>query len=737
MKKQYATFLTLLLAFAVLQGTYAQAGALDATFNPGSGANNGVWAVRCQNDGKIIIAGSFGTYNNVARNNIARLNPDGSLDITFNISGVTFNPATPSYNRKIDRLAIQNDGKILVAGAFTHIGGVSRNRIARLNSDGSLDTTFNPGNGPDSTINVILLQNDGKIVVGGKFSNYNGFSRQGIARIDSSGNLDTTFSPPILTPLAINVTSIVAQADGKLIYNPETFVRLMTNGTVDISFNAPGSYGIIALQSTGKIIGNYNDTTTFYHDIVRYNIDGSIDSSFLKFIGGSQSIYKMIIQDNNKIVIYSPQSPLWVSQDSVSYTVNGVYRLNENGKMDTTFSSGIGPDGSILDMSAQGDGKILIAGHFLSYYGIVSIRTARIYTCNLPPPSTVTGTTSHCPGFPKPYSVDTVIGADSYVWVLPSGWSGLSDSCMITATSGSVGGTITVMAHNNNCGNSSNAYLSVDVPQIPNVPICMVTIDSGTTYPVITWHKPSTTVIDSFRIYRTVANDSYSLIGSFPYSFPSVYYDNTAAPYSNSYKYKLSVLDSCGNESMSDFHNTIHLQYIGLGNFNWTNYFIGDSVNPIAYYHIYRDDISNGNFVKIHTLSGSNYTFTDLTYLSYPHATYYVKADWNGPCSFSQLTVRSNSLRVDAVGLTEFDIATHITVYPNPANTFANITLVGESNIESVEIVNALGQIFISENNVKCYNGSIQILVNDFAPGLYNVHVKTKSGRVIRKLIVE
>ena len=86
-----------------------------------------------------------------------------------------------------------NYGKVLIAGAFARINGIGRSRLARLNIDGSVDQSFDIGSGFDGTINDIAVQSDGKIIVGGIFQNYNGSVRQRIARINTNGSLDQTF----------------------------------------------------------------------------------------------------------------------------------------------------------------------------------------------------------------------------------------------------------------------------------------------------------------------------------------------------------------------------------------------------------------------------------------------------------------------------------------------------------------------------------------------------------------
>jgi uncharacterized delta-60 repeat protein len=149
-------------------------GSLDATFNPISGFNGIIYSLSVQQDGKIICGGAFTSFNGVARNRIARLNADGSLDASFN-PGTGFNIGSFSYGVK--SMAIQPDGKIICGGDFTSFNGVIRNRIARLNTNGTLDTFFNPGTGFDNPIYSLSIQSDGKIICGGEFSSFNGVDR--------------------------------------------------------------------------------------------------------------------------------------------------------------------------------------------------------------------------------------------------------------------------------------------------------------------------------------------------------------------------------------------------------------------------------------------------------------------------------------------------------------------------------------------------------------------------------
>ena len=143
----------------------------DDGFDPG--ANFVVTALAVQANGKIVVGGFFTILGGQTRNRIARLNPDGSLDAAFN----------PAADDTVTALAVQADGKIVVGGAFTTLGGQTRNFIARLNPDGSLDAAFNPG--ANLAVTTLAVQADGKIVVGGIFTTLGGQTRNRIGRLSS------------------------------------------------------------------------------------------------------------------------------------------------------------------------------------------------------------------------------------------------------------------------------------------------------------------------------------------------------------------------------------------------------------------------------------------------------------------------------------------------------------------------------------------------------------------------
>ncbi len=219
--------------------------ALDAGFNPDADAE--VRTIAIQPDGKIIVAGAFTTIGGVTRNRVARLNADGSLDTGFN----------PNANSAASAIAIQPDGKVIIAGTFTIIAGVTRNRVARLNADGSLDTGFNPN--ASGTVNAIAIQPDGKVIVAGAFTTIGGVTRNRVARLNADGSLDTGFNPNANSA----ASAIAIQPDGKVIIagtftiiagvTRNRVARLNADGSLDTGFGGPGannSVNALALVSS-------------------------------------------------------------------------------------------------------------------------------------------------------------------------------------------------------------------------------------------------------------------------------------------------------------------------------------------------------------------------------------------------------------------------------------------------------------------------------------------------------
>ncbi len=373
-------------SFSVYNGTTRNSiarlnadGSLDTTFNVGTGANNAVFAIAIQVDGRIVIGGQFTSFNGTARNRITGLNADGSLDATFNVG--------TGAGNAVNAFAVQPDGRILMGGVFTTYNGTTRNFIARLNTDGSLDTTFDPGTGTNSTVVALVIQTDGRIVIGGVFTTYNGTARNRIARVNADGSLDSAFNPG--TGVPNQVQAVAAQTDGRILlggffalYNGTqriSVARANADGSLDTSFDAPtgsgGDANSVALQSDGRFViggdfGGVNGATR--RGVGRINADGSIDSSFNPGTGADSSVFAIALQSDSRILIGG------FFNTFNGTTRNRIARLNSDGSLDTTFNIGTGANSAVRAIAVQPDGRIVIGGQFTSYNGTARNNIARL-----------------------------------------------------------------------------------------------------------------------------------------------------------------------------------------------------------------------------------------------------------------------------------------------------------------------------------------------------------------------
>lgn len=345
-----------------------QFGFQPVAFDPG--ASSTVYAIAVQPDGKILVGGTFSGLAGLAgqiRNGIGRLNADGTLDTTFN----------PGSNNRVFCIAVQPDGKIVVGGRFTRIGNAPRSRIARLNADGTLEAGFNPGASNDNFAEVyaLLVQPDGKILVGGDITTLGGQPRRSIGRLNADGSLDTSFNPGADWP----VRSFTLQLDGKIVIvgDFETvggggsgttprkkIARLNNDGTVDPTFNPGANNPIwaIAQESNGRFVvsgffsalgGGTGTTPRNGHG--RINPDGTLDNSFYGATYVSPQVFG--IQTDRQIIVAGQ----FAAYGGVPVP-NFIARLNYDSTLDNTFEPGA--NNIVFALALQGDGMVLAGGDF-------------------------------------------------------------------------------------------------------------------------------------------------------------------------------------------------------------------------------------------------------------------------------------------------------------------------------------------------------------------------------------
>ncbi len=364
-------------------------GTRDTTFNAGgAGADNFVWAVAVQPDGKIVIGGDFTSYNGdaAASDKVMRLNADGTRDTTFNAGGA-------GADGSVRAVAVQPDGKIVIGGAFTIYNGdaAASDDVMRLNADGTRDTTFNAGGaGANSTVNAVAVQPDGKIVIGGQFTIYNGDAAASdkVMRLKADGTRDTTFNAGGAGADS-TVFAVAVQADGKIViggsftsYNgdvaaPDFVIRLLpapgalafSAATYDV-YETDGNATITVKRTGGtdnRVVGKVTltDVTTSPADY-RFT-PGAREAAFnAGGAGANGSVVAVAVQADGKIVIGGGFTSYNLDAAASDY----VMRLNTDGTRDTNFNAGgAGANNAVNAVAEQADGKIVIGGNFTSYNG--------------------------------------------------------------------------------------------------------------------------------------------------------------------------------------------------------------------------------------------------------------------------------------------------------------------------------------------------------------------------------
>ncbi len=436
-----------LLAAGDLDPTFDVDGKLTTDF--GSGADV-ARSVAIQADGKIVVAGSSanGINNDFA---LARYNTDGSLDTSFSGDGKLTTEFGSSYDRAYD-MAIQADGKIIVVGGSI-VSTSFDFALARYNTDGSLDTSFSGdgklttaiGSSDDEAFGV-AIQPDGKIVVAGR-SWVGSTYEAAVVRYNTNGSLDTSFSSDGKLTTAIgtsqdNIFDVAIQVDGKIIiagytrFNPTyadfALARYNTDGSLDTSFSGDGKLTTnigsrddlafsVAVQSDGKIIvaGVSDNVVDNDFALVRYNTNGTLDTSF----SGDGKLTTAIgaAHDNASAVAIQADGKIIVAGAS---TVGSNYefalvRYNSNGSLDTSFSGDgklttpIGTAGANGNSVAlQSDGKIVVAGG--SGGNSVDFAVARYEGVSTPP------------ALPGDYNQDNAVDAADYsLWRKTLGTTGV------------------------------------------------------------------------------------------------------------------------------------------------------------------------------------------------------------------------------------------------------------------------------------------------------------------------
>ena len=428
-------------------------GGIKDTYSTVNGPSGVVRAIQPLPGGDLVIGGDFTTFRGETHNRLARMTPDGAVVSSF----------VANVNNSIYDIAVQPDGKFVIAGSFTQVNSATANRVARLNADGTLDNTFNAGTGPNNVVYGVALQADGRVLLVGQFSQVAGASGTAYAaRLNTNGTVDTTF----------NVSAnhygwdVAVQPDGKILIGGQGVIagkaylaRVNPNGSVDSAFTPTFNnyvYRIRVLEE-GKILvagffGSANSAPVT--GLVKLNADGTTDTAFSGVPSGTGTVWAMEEQYDAKLVLAGSFTTFNTAARS------RIIRIGPDGANDLLFDIGTGFNtGQIEALHITPTGNIWAGGAFGSYNGTT---VANLVQLNGDP--VLLAITGH----PQPLTVDVgqsaqftaaAIGTSSvsYQWLKDG--NPLSGQTSATLTLNSVtkndAGNYTVIVSNNSGSKTS------------------------------------------------------------------------------------------------------------------------------------------------------------------------------------------------------------------------------------------------------------------------------------------
>src|SRR5690625_1360105 len=355
-----------------------QPGDLDRFFRDGGSIDGPVRAVLQLVDGRILIGGEFTMIDGEPRGGIARLLADGSLDPAF--------AAGSGTDGAVHALAIQRDGKVVIAGDFTTVGGQPRNGVARLTEAGDLDASFTDPEVIGGAVYAVAVQRTGRVIIGGDFTSAAGGAAQNLARLNVDGTLDTSFGGGVegangaVRAIAIdwngeflvggNFTSIHGRERRSL-------ARFREDGALlpaGLTHPFIGAMEDLRILFDGKVLSSGGSSEPTLGKVIRLHPDGSLDLGFAGDLYGPGTVHSLSAQNDGTVLVGGS----FTSLSGISR--NRIARLTASGNVDPDFGNGLeGADGEVFAVAARPDGKILVAGAFSEINGFSQERLALLH----------------------------------------------------------------------------------------------------------------------------------------------------------------------------------------------------------------------------------------------------------------------------------------------------------------------------------------------------------------------
>lgn len=669
-------------------------GSYDSTFFEGARPDDYVGLFTPQNDGKFLIAGIFEHVNTFQRSQFTRLNANGSLDTLFN--------KPTGANNKVGVILPLNNGKILLGGTFTGLNGISCNRIGRLNSNGNTDTTFHAGAGTNQEVKAMALQADGKILIGGAFTRYNGVLISRVARIYPDGALDTSFNPG-LGATGGNVNAIAIQSDGKIViagsftsYNGvarSRLARLNINGSIDTSFNIgsgpSGSVNAMAIQTDGKVVigGSFQDYAyTGRYRVARVNTNGSLDLTFNNGSLITDDVYSVLIESSGKVYVAGAFSFY------LSSNYRRLLRLNTDGTVDNTFIAIINTGiTNIYALNQQSDGKLLVGGNM--YDGTINFMRLKTngsfdlpFYSGMGPDNTV-------------YAIARQSDGNILIGGIFNAYNNVGRNCIARVAA--------------NCANTQSSILVNSCASYRSPSTKYTWTTSGTYKDTITNASGCDSIITINLVVGNipVTNSQVNACGS--YRSPSTKYTwTTSGLYLDTLKTKngcdsviaISLTIPVIDTSIIVSGNTMHAQAFS-SSFQWLNCDQNYAVVPGAVGKSFVPAVGGMYAVEI---------------------------------TKSSCVDTSSCYRIVLLGLMETGAENNLEIYPNPNNgTFTLSAKIVKDETFNIEIFNQLGaMVYKGRHDFKMSNNEMSLKFSE-AKGIYFIRVSNGITQMVKKIVLE
>ncbi len=721
-------------------------------------------------DGSIILTGSTHIDDEDYRNDVYIVKTDASGNVIWSkhYGGYNTNPSSTDYWEGLDwgyDVVADNSGNIYVAALTKSYnnGDVHGNHgdidiwVLKLNANGDtiwtkcLGGSSEEGSFSDQHPASIILADDGNPVVVGSTSSTDGEVHGNHGHSDiwvvklSSATGDTLWTTCIGGTNYDYGYSIIKTNDGKYAITGKTASsdgNIEDNkGNEDLLFIEVSDAGHLVLEKT---FGGYNyeagySITQFVNgDIILGGISSTVGGDVTEAWGGTSDFWVLNIAQPT--IGNLPDSIHTCENNFTMLTIPSNYNVFGQWYHNGTLIPGATNDTLIIPNTQQSD-----AGNYSCVIGSTDTLTTYVEV-HSPITVNITGDTVICETFPATLTATTTGGYGNLSYLWDSGTDS-SQSITIYPYNDNEMHTVTVT---DEAGCAASDSVHITISHRDSVNICIVTVDTASGKCLVIWERPPSNKIVQFNIYKLTGTTTYSLIGTVPWDSMTVYLDSTSNPSAYPHTYKISAVDTCGNESnWSPYHKTILLQAsqgsnAGTVNLSWSAYEEESGTFQPEQYYIYRKSIpSQPYFTLIDSMPAAYTSYTDNNAPAGDN--YYLVLTDHTPCYPSSTSKEVGGPYAHAISnIDDYSINTYwnstkvsipVKITPNPMHTYTTIHyyLPEESSV-NLKVVNSIGEVVQEAKNIP---SGYQLYRNQLPAGNYLIILSGSKNIYTQKLIIK